>query len=460
MAENDLITLESLQNMPNSLEAEQSVLGALLLEPDKIATVLELLPRADMFHRKQHSELFTVLSGMFSMNKTIDFITVLDEAVREGVFDSAENAKMYLVQLMELVPTTANLADYCRIVREKYYLRALITACTDIVERSRGGNGEAEQILEYAEQRIYDIRQGKETGALAKIDSVILEAYDRLTKMSGEDKDKYLGLRSGFGRLDMLLGGLNRSDLILLAARPGMGKSSFAMNIGLNVARRYPDKAVVMFSLEMSNEQLVTRAMSSEARIESNKLRVGKLNSEEWVQLASCADVLSRMNFYFSDAAGVTVNDIKAKLMRLKDVGLVIIDYLQLMSSGRRTENRVQEISQMTRSLKIMAKELDVPVILLSQLSRAAEQRQGHKPMLSDLRDSGSIEQDADIVLFLYRDDYYKDDENNKGDGPDPTAAQCIVAKNRHGSTGELDIRWLGQYTRFEDVEMFRDEPN
>ena len=425
MAENEQVLFETLQNMPYSLEAEQSVLGALLLEPDQIGAVLEQLPRPEMFYRKQHRELFGVLCGMFSLNKTIDFVTVLDEAVRE-----------------------------------KYYLRALITACGDIIERSRSGETEAEQVLEYAEQRIYDIRQGKDPASLTRIDTVILEAYDRLTKMSGEDKDKYLGLRSGFSRLDMILGGLNRSDLILLAARPGMGKSSFALNIALNVARRYPEKSVVMFSLEMSNEQLVSRAMASEARIDNNKLRVGNLNADEWVQLASCADVLSRMNFYFSDAAGVTVNDIKAKLLRLKDVGLVVIDYLQLMSSGRRTENRVQEISQMTRNLKIMAKELDVPVILLSQLSRAAEQRQGHKPMLSDLRDSGSIEQDADIVLFLYRDTYYKDDENGKEEEADPTDAQCIVAKNRHGSTGELDIRWIGEFTRFEDVEMFRDEPN
>ena len=459
MADNEQALFETLQNMPYSLEAEQSVLGALLLEPDQIGFVLEQLPRPEMFYRKQHRELFAILCGMFSLNKTIDFVTVLDEAVRSSVFDNAENAKLYLVQLMELVPTTANLLDYCRIVREKYYLRALITACTDIAERSRNQETEAEQVLEYAEQRIYDIRQGKDPASLTKIDTVILEAYDRLTKMSGEDKDKYLGLRSGFSRLDMLLGGLNRSDLILLAARPGMGKSSFAMNIALNVARRYPEKSVVMFSLEMSNEQLVSRAMASEARIDSNKLRIGRLNADEWVQLASCADILSRMNFYFSDAAGVTVNDIKAKLMRLKDVGLVIIDYLQLMSSGRRTENRVQEISQMTRNLKIMAKELDVPVILLSQLSRAAEQRQGHKPMLSDLRDSGSIEQDADIVLFLYRDTYYKDGESSAEEAADPTDAQCIIAKNRHGSTGELDLRWIGEFTRFEDVERFRDDP-
>lgn len=453
MEQQNTITAETLENLPYSLEAEQSVLGALLLEPDRIAVVLEQVSRPEMFYRRQHQELFSILIGMFNLSRTIDFITVLDEVVRGEVFDSAENAKLYLVQLMEIVPTTANLSEYCRIVKEKYYLRSLITACGDIVARARDGEYAAEQVLEYAEQRVYDIRQGRDDTALAKMDSVIIETYDRLLKMTGEDKEQYLGLRSGFSQLDKMLGGLNRSDLILLAARPGMGKSSFAMNVALNVARRYPQKEVVMFSLEMSNEQLVSRAMSSEARIESHKLRVGQLTADEWVQLASCADVLSRMNFYFSDAAGVTVNDIKARLMRLKNLGLVVIDYLQLMSTGKRSENRVQEISQLTRGLKIMAKELDVPILLLSQLSRAAEQRQGHKPMLSDLRDSGSIEQDADIVLFLYREDYYEEVTEDRND------AQCIVAKNRHGSTGDVDLRWIGQYTRFEDVEKYRDEP-
>ena len=440
MEQQNTITAETLENLPYSLEAEQSVLGALLLEPDRIAVVLEQVSRPEMFYRRQHQELFSILIGMFNLSRTIDFITVLDEVVRGEVFDSAENAKLYL-------------SEYCRIVKEKYYLRSLITACGDIVARARDGEYAAEQVLEYAEQRVYDIRQGRDDTALAKMDSVIIETYDRLLKMTGEDKEQYLGLRSGFSQLDKMLGGLNRSDLILLAARPGMGKSSFAMNVALNVARRYPQKEVVMFSLEMSNEQLVSRAMSSEARIESHKLRVGQLTADEWVQLASCADVLSRMNFYFSDAAGVTVNDIKARLMRLKNLGLVVIDYLQLMSTGKRSENRVQEISQLTRGLKIMAKELDVPILLLSQLSRAAEQRQGHKPMLSDLRDSGSIEQDADIVLFLYREDYYEEDTEDRND------AQCIVAKNRHGSTGDVDLRWIGQYTRFEDVEKYRDEP-
>lgn len=441
-----------LQNLPYSLEAEQSVLGGLLLEPDNLSLVLEYIARPEMFYRRQHRDLFSVLMNMFNMNRTIDLITVLDEVDRAGVFESSENAKMYLVQLMELVPTTANITEYCKIVQEKYYIRMLMIACTEIVDRAGEGDVDAKQLLELAEQKIYDIRQGKDSSAMAKIDSVIVEAYDKLLKLTGEDRESYQGLRTGFSRLDMVLGGLNKSDLILVAARPGMGKSSFALNIAVNVARRYK-KDVVFFSLEMSNEQLVLRALSSEAKIHNEKLRVGRLTAEEWVNLASTADILSKTNMYFDDTAGITATEMKAKLMRLKNLGLVVIDYLQLMESGGRSDNRVQEISKITRSLKIMAKELDVPVILLSQLSRAAEQRTDHRPMLSDLRDSGSIEQDADSVLFLARKSYYEEDAE------DTTEAQCIIAKNRHGSTGELDIRWLGEFTRFEDVDFYRDEP-
>ena len=451
MAELDAILDPQLANLPFSLEAEQSVLGGLLLEPEAISEVLEFLSRPEMFHKKQHRDLFAVLTNMFNTNKTIDFITVLDECGRAKVFESEASAKTYLVQLMELVPTTANIADYCRIVQEKYYVRTLITACREIIERASEGEAEARQILELAEQRIYEIRQGKDSTALAKIDTVIIEAYDKLLKLTGENKEQYQGLRTGFSRLDRMISGLNRSDLILVAGRPGMGKSSFAVNIATNVARRY-EKAVAIFSLEMSNEQLIMRILSSEARIYNEKMRIGNLNPDEWVQLASCADLLSKTQMYFDDSAGITATEMKAKLMRVKNLGLVVIDYLQLMSSGGRSENRVQEISKITRNLKIMAKELDVPVNLLSQLSRAAESREGHRPMLSDLRDSGSIEQDADIVLFLCRESYYEEEPE------DLTKAQCIVAKNRHGVTGDVELRWLGEFTRYEDVE-FRSEP-
>lgn len=440
------------ESLPFSLEAEQSVLGAILLEPDSISIVLEYVTKPDMFYKKQHRDLFSVLIGMFNVSKTIDFITVLDEAARANVFENNDSAKLYLVSLMELVPALSNLGDYCKIVQEKFYVRTLIVACNEISARSISGDVDARTLLDLAEQRIYDIRQGKDSTALTKIDTVLIEAYDRLVKLTGEDKDLYLGLPTGFSYLDSMIAGLNRSDLILVAGRPGMGKTSLGLNIATNVALR-SKKDVVIFSLEMSNEQLVTRVLSSEARIKSEKLKVGNLSGDEWVKLATSADILSKTQIYLDDSAGITVAEMKAKSRRLKNLGLIVIDYLQLMSSGKANENRVQEISQMTRNLKIMAKELDVPVILLSQLNRAAEQRQGHRPMLSDLRDSGSIEQDADIVLFICREGYYDEEVENK------ELAQIIVAKNRHGSTGDVDVRWIGEYTRFESIELSRTEP-
>lgn len=439
-------------NLPHSLEAEQSVLGGILLEPDLISTVLQYISKPDMFYRNQHRELFSVLVGMFNVSKKIDFVTVLDEANRANVFDTPDGAKLYLVSLMEMVPALSNIGEYCRIVQEKFYIRTLITACGDISDKAVSDDTDARALLEMAEQRIYDIRQGKDSTALSKIDAVLIEAYDRLVKLSGENRDQYLGLPTGFSGLDAMIAGLNKSDLILVAARPGMGKTSFAMNVATNVALQ-SKKDVVIFSLEMSNEQLVMRVLSSEARIKSERLKVGNLSGDEWVKLAASADVLSKTNIYLDDSAGITVAEMKAKLRRLKNLGLVVIDYLQLMSSGKATENRVQEISTMTRNLKIMAKELNIPVVLLSQLNRAAEQRQGHRPMLSDLRDSGSIEQDADIVLFLCREGYYDDTVEDRD------VAQIIVAKNRHGTTGDVDVRWIGEYTRFETLETMREEP-
>lgn len=439
-------------NLPSSLEAEQSVLGGILLDPDLISTVLEYITKPDMFYRKQHRDLFSVLIGMFNVSKKIDFVTVLDEANRAGVFADNDSAKLYLVSLMEMIPALSNITEYCKIVQEKYYTRTLIVACTDITNKAISDEIDARSLLELAEQRIYDIRQGKDSTALSKIDAVLIEAYDRLVRLTGEDRDQYLGLPTGFAYLDTMIAGLNKSDLILVAARPGMGKTSFALNVATNVAL-HSKKDVVIFSLEMSNEQLVTRVLSSEARIKSERLKVGNLSSEEWVKLATSADVLSKTNIYLDDSAGITIAEMKAKLRRLKNLGLVVIDYLQLMSSGKQNENRVQEISVMTRNLKILAKEMNIPVILLSQLNRAAEQRQGHRPMLSDLRDSGSIEQDADIVLFLCREGYYDEEVENRD------LAQIIVAKNRHGTTGDVDVRWVGEYTRFESLETMREPP-
>ena len=299
-------------------------------------------------------------------------------------------------------------------------------------------------MLDFAEQKIFDIRQGRDADGLRKIEDVVVEAYDDISKKSGEDREKYLGMGSGFSKLDGVITGLNKSDLLIVAARPAMGKTSFVLNIAANVCRHRNDKEVVIFSLEMSNEQLVTRMLSSESLVESEKLLKGTIQDDDWTKLADGAERLSGMQIYLDDTAGITVTQMKAKLRRMKNLGLVIIDYLQLMSSGRRIDNRVTEISEITRQLKLMAKELNVPVIVLSQLSRSVESRTDKRPVLSDLRESGSIEQDADIVMFLYRDHYY-----NKEKCPDPTLAECIVAKNRHGETGTVPLRWNGQFTLF-----------
>ncbi len=439
-------------NMPYSLEAEQSILGSLLVDPECTPIVMEHITKSEMFFKKQHQQLFEVFISMFTLSKAVDFITVLEEVNRVSIFSDEASAKIYLVQLMEIVPSTANIVEYCEIVKDKYYRRRLIATANEIIEVTQNGDGTAMQFLDMAEQRIYDIRQGKDNTELIPIDRILLETYDRLQRLTSEDKEQYLGLKSGFKRLDAMTGGLNKSDLILLAGRPGMGKSAFALNIATNVAKKY-QKDVVLFNLEMSSEQLVSRIISSEAQIPNEVLRTGMLSIEQWMQLAASAELLARTQIFLDDTPVISVTEIKAKLRRLKNLGLVIIDYLQLMSSGERSENRVQEISKITRGLKIMAKELNVPIMVLSQLSRQVEQRPDHKPMLSDLRESGSIEQDADVVLFLYREGYYNPESDN------PFLAKCILAKNRHGSTGEADIRWDGQFTRFMNLELNHQEP-
>ena len=444
------------QNLPYSLEAEQSVLGAILIDPEKLPEVMSAIKAPGVFYARQHQELYGLMIQMFSASRPIDYVTLLEESQQAGVFENSQNAKTYLLHLMELVPTTANLSHYCDIVVEKYYLRNLLSAATDIAASVREAGGDANALLDAAEQKIYDIRQGRQSADLKPISEVISGVYDDIYQMNTKTDSRYTGLPSGFTGLDALLSGLNKSDLILVAARPGMGKSSFALNIAANVAMKN-DVDVAVFSLEMSNPQLVSRMLSSDASIASDKLRTGRLDAEEWSRLAVSAQRLSATNIYFDDTAGITVSQIKAKLRRLKNLGLVIIDYLQLMSTSSPIANRVQEVSIITRSLKIMAKDLNVPVICLSQLSRAAEQRQGHRPMLSDLRDSGSIEQDADSVLFLFRESYYN--EEGQDQPANENLATCIVAKNRHGSIGDVTIGWQGEFTRFSNVELYRDEP-
>ncbi len=431
------------REMPHSVEAEQTVLGAILMDPDLLGTVMNYI-KPESFYIKNHRDLFSIIVRLFSLGVNSDIITVLDEAVREGIFETSAAGKEYLANIMEGVPTLENIESYCKIVEEKYYLRSLVEAAKKIISDCTESAEPASVLLDSAEQMIYDIRQGKEVDGLVRVDEVLLGTYDHLNRISGPDKEKYQGARSGYSDLDSVISGLNKSDLLILAARPGMGKTSFALNIAANVARRNDGREVVVFSLEMSKEQLVTRMLSAESLVTSDHLLKGTIDDKEWEKLAQGADRMAEMDLYLDDTAGITVVQMKAKLRRLKNVGLVIIDYLQLMNSSKRTDNRVNEISDITRQLKLMAKELNVPVITLSQLSRQVESRPDKRPLLSDLRESGSIEQDADIVMFLYRDGYY-----NKDKVEDVNLAECIVAKNRHGETGTINLRWNGQYTLF-----------
>lgn len=343
-------------------------------------------------------------------------------------------------------------------IRDKYDVRKLIVAAREIIEDASSDAAEPNALLDSAEERIYEIRQGKDYKGLRRIDKVIMETYQRLDVLNSDADDSMKPIPTGIGDLDRTITGLNRSDLILLAARPGMGKTSFALNIAKNAAC-ISKKCVAFFSLEMTSEQLCSRLLSTEALVSGTKLRTGKLSDDEWLRLIAAGDVLRQAQIYLDDTPGITVPEIKAKLRRLKQVDLVIIDYLQLMSGNRRTDNRVQEISEITRNLKILAKEMNVPVITLSQLSRASEQRNDHRPQLSDLRDSGSIEQDADIVLFLYREGYY--DKDKSVDAPpsaDQNSGECIVAKNRHGETKPVKLHWQGEFMRFTSVEENREE--
>ena len=439
------------RELPYSIEAEQTVIGALLLSPESLPTaILHLKPES--FYVASHRELFAIILRMFSNNEPADIVTVINEAVSAGVFETAAMARTYLKGIVENVPTVANFESYCKIVEDKYLLRALISASQDIIDLASDGGESAQSLLDLAEQKIYDIRQGREIEGLTKLSEIVVLAYDRIQKLSGEDKEQYRGLRTGYTLLDTYIAGLNKSDMIVVAGRPGSGKTTFAVNIAANVSKRSPDTEIAIFSLEMSKEQIALRMLAAEALVPNTSLSSGVISPDEWIKLAEAADALSKMKIYIDDTAGTTVPQIKAKLRRMKNLGLVVIDYLQLMESANSHNSRVNEVSEITRQIKLMAKELNVPIILASQLNRSVESRQDHRPLPSDLRESGSIEQDADIILFIYRESMY--DKQN----PNQSAAECIVSKNRHGSTGTINLAYLGEYTLFRSVDAHREQ--
>ena len=444
-------------SMPFSLEAEQSVLGAVLLEPSCLSTVVDILPRAEYFYAVNNRMIYAAMMEMFALGQPVDFVTVLERLKEEKDFDEA-TGKVYLTQLAQLVPAISHVESYARIVRDKYELRTLMQAARGILSDASAGEQETSLLLDSAEKRIYDIRRGKSDEGLQPVREILLETFDRLDKLNSADRDKYKGLPTGIKELDNTITGLNRSDLIVLAARPGVGKTSLGLNIARHVAVT-AKRRVAFFSLEMGREQLASRLLASEALVEGTKLRSGDLTEAEWARLIEAGDILRRADLYFDDSPGLTVLEMKGKLRRLDHVDLVIVDYLQLMTGTKRTDNRVNEISEITRNLKVMAKELNVPVMALSQLRRPTERTKDHRPGLSELRDSGSIEQDADIVIFLHREAYNATSEGGQvTEDMDQNAAEIIVAKNRHGETKPIPVHWKGEYMRYTSREVIRHE--
>ena len=430
------------RKLPFSLEAEQSLLGSILIDPmcmDEIAPLIS----AEDFYVPEHTEIFRAMQSMYLKSKNIDVVTLIDELVKSGTYDES-GGREYLRLVAEAVPTAANAKDYADIVRDKAVLRQLIEAGDDITEAAYAGDDSAENLVEFAESKIFRIAEGRENKNFVHIRDALIQVYDRLTKLS-QDPEALRGTPTGYTALDNVIVGMQEADLVLIGARPGMGKTSFAMNIATEAAIR-TKKTVCVFSLEMSAEQLANRMLSSEAQIDSYKMRSGTLSAEDWNAIAYASSRLSETEILIDDTPGVTVTAMKSKLRRVKNLGLVVVDYLQLMQGDRHNDNRVQEVGDISRGLKLLAKELAIPVICCAQLSRGPENRPDKRPMLSDLRDSGAIEQDADIVMFLYRDEYYKDETTNQ------SVAEVIVAKNRHGSLDKVKLGWIGRFTKFTNL--------
>lgn len=436
---------------PNDVEAEQAVIGSMLTDKEAVSAAIEVLKPED-FYREDNRIIFEAILSLYGRSEPIDIITLKSELSSMGKFEAVGGLE-YIAELPDKVPTTANVEQYIKIVEEKSVLRNLIKTANEIITLGYDQTQEVDSIIDGAEKKIFEVMQKKNQKGYTPIKDILVETFTELEQLYNQ-KQRITGIPTGFSDLDFRTSGLHNSDLILVAARPAMGKSAFALNIATNAAVR-AKVPVAIFSLEMSKEQMTSRILCSEAMVDSNKVRTGKIDDEEWGKLAAASGELSEANIYIDDTPGISIMEIRAKCRKMKiekNIGLVIIDYLQLVQgSGKRGSSREQEIAEISRSLKILAKEINVPVIALSQLSRAPEQRPDHRPMLSDLRESGSIEQDADIVMFLYRDDYYNEDSEKKN------IAEVILAKHRAGSTGTVELLWLGNYTKFANIDKYRE---
>ena len=436
---------ESLQQMPANILAEQSLLGSLLVDPNSINEVASTL-QAEDFYLETHKDIYRAILSLFQENQPIDMTLLIEKMKQLGTTSTKEEAERYLRPLLEHVPTSKNIEDYSRIIRDKSLLRSLIKAAEQISEKAHEESAPAREIVDYAEKLVYDISRDRGSQNFRELHEIIKDVYTGLKKMYDSDEDVQ-GAKTGFSHLDQVLAGINETDFVVVGARPGVGKTSFVLNIATNFAKARKG-AVAIFSLEMSAEQLVSRILSSEAMVDSVAMRTGKLEDSDWDSLAQAVDGLYGCRILIDDTAGQTVTSMKAKLRRIREpIGMVIIDYLQLMHGETRTESRVQEVSEISRGLKLMAKEMQIPVICCAQLSRAPEGRSSsdRAPMLSDLRDSGAIEQDADTVIFLYRPK--SDDKNNQAQ--ESSIVKVSVAKNRHGEIKTIEMGWAGRYTKF-----------
>ncbi len=437
---------DMLKRLPFSLVTEQSLLGSVIISPDALDDALAMISAED-FYITEHKEIFTVIKELFLESRDIDFVTLVNALVTKGIYNESA-ANDYVTQLVHKGNNALNVKDYAKIIKDKSLLRKLINVCSEVSDKAYSEEGDAAHLVDYAESLVFDISHGRDTKSFKHISDVINDVYKNLHTMATEGESAQ-GTKTGFSGIDSVLAGMGNSDLILVGARPGMGKTSFALNIATNVAVQ-SKKTVCIFSLEMSAEQLVTRIISSEAMIDSVALRTGRLDARQWGEIAKTTTKLAGTQILIDDSTGITVTNMKGKLRRVKNLGLVVVDYLGLMQSDRRIENRVNEVAEISRNLKIMAKELNVPVICCAQLSRGPESRTDKRPMLSDLRDSGAIEQDADVVIFLYKDDYYGKKDASEGD--EGCIAEVIIAKNRHGSTNTVKMGWIGRYTKFRSI--------
>ncbi len=440
-----------MRSLPQSIEAEQSVLGSMIIDKNAIAKVLEGLEEED-FYRDGHKIIYRSILDMFRNDIAIDLLTLLEYLKSTDMLERAGGVT-YITELSASVPTTANLSAYIKIVSDKSTLRRLIKSSTTIIEESYNNQSNVEDVVDSAEKKIFNIAEKRTTKDFEPLSDVLERGFAQIEKLFN-NKGTITGVGSGFTDLDAKTSGFQSGDMVLIAARPSMGKTTFALNIVEHAALK-ENKSVVVFSLEMSKEQLAYKLLCSEANVDMLRLRTGTLEDKDWENIAMAAGPLSKAKIYIDDTAGVTVMEMRSKCRRLKieyGIDLIVIDYLQLMSGGTGTDNRQQEVSEISRSIKALAKEMECPVIALSQLSRAPEQRADHRPMLSDLRESGSIEQDADVVMFLYRDEYYNKETEDKNIG------ECIMAKQRNGPVGTVKLAWLGQYSKFGNLDVIHRE--